>query len=280
MGNVVYVVDSGRGTAPAVAPFSGPGLSTNGRVWKMVLSPDNPKKVTSLSVFVEGDDNPVKTFTEVHQPDNIETTQTGILVTEDPGSSQQFNPDQQASDPGRATTARLWYVPFSGAAPRSSSRWTSRPTSRRTPRDPTSIRWTPRRSRVGRSRSARATGAPGSRPASSMPLRPSVRAAFLIDVQAHTFWVETAPGPDTTFDSNTDPDFTFKREGGQLLLIQHPRDLAAAHERSGGALRGAPFSSARVLQPTERRWRSNHACVRRIASSACARSIGTWPSRG
>ena len=43
----------------------------------MVLDPNNPTKVTSLSIAVEGDDNPVKTLDEIHQPDNIETTQTG-----------------------------------------------------------------------------------------------------------------------------------------------------------------------------------------------------------
>jgi hypothetical protein len=46
--------------------------------------------------------------------------------------------------------------------------------------------------------------------------------AFLIDVQAHTLWVERAPGIDTFIDANSDPDFTFKREGGQLLLIRIP----------------------------------------------------------
>ena len=98
MGNVVYVVDSGRGTAPAMAPFSGPGISTNGRVWKMVLDPNDPTKVDSLSHrSVEGDDNPVKTLNEVHQPDNIETTQTGLLLTEDPGSSQQFIPGRSGT---------------------------------------------------------------------------------------------------------------------------------------------------------------------------------------
>jgi hypothetical protein len=51
MGNVVYIVDSGRGTAGA----SQPGRSTNGRVWKMVLDPSNPTVVTSLTVLVEGD---------------------------------------------------------------------------------------------------------------------------------------------------------------------------------------------------------------------------------
>jgi hypothetical protein len=222
MGNVVYVVDSGRGTAPTVAPFSGPGLSTNGRVWKMVLSPDNPKKVTSLSVFVEGDDNPVKTFAEIHQPDNIETTQTGILVTEDPGSSQQFNRDQQASDPGRATTARLWYVPFSGAIPEIVAK-VDQSTDESTD---------PARPDVDPVDTPPFTGG-------SFPISPGNWGAwessgivdasaafgpgyFLIDVQAHTFWVDSTPGPDTTFDSNTDPDFTYKREGGQLLLIHIP----------------------------------------------------------
>ena len=113
MGNVVYVVDSGRGTAPAEAPFFGPGLSTNGRVWKMVFDKNDPTKVTALSIAVEGDDNPVKTLDEVHQPDNIETTQTGLLLTEDPGSSQQFGTTSQGLP--NATTARLWYVPFSGS---------------------------------------------------------------------------------------------------------------------------------------------------------------------
>ena len=61
MGNVVYVVDSGRGTAPCSATRR-PGRSTNGRVWKMVLDPDDPKKVDSFSILVEGDDNPVKTL--------------------------------------------------------------------------------------------------------------------------------------------------------------------------------------------------------------------------
>ena len=47
--------------------------------------------------------------------------------------------------------------------------------------------------------------------------------AFLIDVQAHTFWVDSAPGLDTFIDSETvNPDFTYKREGGQLLLIRIP----------------------------------------------------------
>jgi hypothetical protein len=199
MGNVVYVVDSGRGTAGV----SQAGRSTNGRVWKMVLDPEDPTHVTSLSIAVEGDDNPVKTLGEVHQPDNIETTQTGLLLTEDPGSSQQFI----AADQGlpNATTARLWYVPFSG-----------------TPQvvvkidqsadgGPTDVDGRP----AGNWGAWETTGIVDA----SAAFGPG---AFLINVQAHTLWVEKALGPDTFIDANSDPDFTYKREGGQLLLIRIP----------------------------------------------------------
>jgi hypothetical protein len=113
MENVVYVVDSGRGRRPT-DPIDSPTTfrSTNGRVWKMVLDPNNPTVVTSLSIFVEGDDNPVQTLNEIHQPDNIESVPSGILVTEDPGSSQQFPVNSPLPN---ATTARLWYVPFVGS---------------------------------------------------------------------------------------------------------------------------------------------------------------------
>lgn len=199
MGNVVYVVDSGRGTAGV----SQAGRSTNGRVWKMVLDPEDPTHVTSLSIAVEGDDNPVKTLGEVHQPDNIETTQTGLLLAEDPGSSQQFI----AADQGlpNATTARLWYVPFSG-----------------TPQvvvkidqsadgGPTDVDGRP----AGNWGAWETTGIVDA----SAAFGPG---AFLINVQAHTLWVEKAVGPDTFIDANSDPDFTYKREGGQLLLLRIP----------------------------------------------------------
>jgi hypothetical protein len=196
MGNVVYVVDSGRGTAGA----SQAGRSTNGRVWKMVLDPDDPTVVTSMSVLVEGDDNPVKTLGEVHQPDNIESTPTGILLTEDPGSSQQF--PAGSTDPS-ATTARLWWVPFSGA--------------------PQVV------VRVNQSADGGPTDVDG-RPAGNWGAWESSgivdasaafgAGAFLIDVQAHTLWVEKAPGDDNNGDGQ--PDFTYKREGGQLLLLRLP----------------------------------------------------------
>jgi hypothetical protein len=53
-----------------------------------------------------------------------------------------------------------------------------------------------------------------------MPLRPSAPAPCLINAQAHTLWVERAPRDDNNGDGQ--PDFTYKREGGQLALIRVP----------------------------------------------------------
>ena len=103
MQNVVYLADSGRGTAGAPQQ----GRSTNGRIWKMVLDRKDPTKVTSLSILVDGDTSPVKSPGAIHQPDNLESTVNGLLVTEDPGSSQQFNPGD-----ADLTTARLMHYRF------------------------------------------------------------------------------------------------------------------------------------------------------------------------
>ena len=198
MGNVVYIADTGRGTAGS----SQQGRSTNGRVWKMVLDPNDPTKVTSLTVFVEGDDNPVKTLGEAHQPDNVETTATGLLLTEDPGSSQQFTAAQQVTDPN-ATTARFWYVPFSGT--------------------PQVV------AKVNQSADGGPTDVDG-RPAGNWGAWESSGivdasaafgpGAFLINLQAHTLWVEKGDGEDNFAPAG--PDFTYKREGGQLLLLTIP----------------------------------------------------------
>jgi hypothetical protein len=85
MENIIYIVDSGRGRTAAQSLDTPNFRSTNGRVWKMVLDSNDPTMVTSLTVFAEGDDNPVQTLDEIHQPDNIRSTPNGILVTEDPG---------------------------------------------------------------------------------------------------------------------------------------------------------------------------------------------------
>ena len=202
MDNVVYIVDSGRGRTAAQSLDTN-FRSTNGRVWKMVLDKNDPTKVTSLTVFVEGDDNPVKTLGEVHQPDNIETTRTGLLLTEDPGSSQQFTPAQIAADPANATTARLWYVPFTGAPE------VVLKVDQSADGGPTDV-------------DGRAPGNWGAWESSGIVDASAAfgPGAFLINVQAHTLWVEKAPGDDNNGDGQ--PDFTYKREGGQLALIRIP----------------------------------------------------------
>ncbi|MEA2678134.1 MAG: hypothetical protein QOJ81_2275 [Chloroflexota bacterium] len=197
MANVVYLVDSGRGSA---STSGHPYASTNGRIWKMVLDPTYPTIVTSLSIFVQGDDNPLKSPNEIHQPDNIESTQYALYVTEDPGSGQQFNP----GDPN-ATTARVWQVPV--AAPAT---------------------MTPAAS-IDQSADEGPTDTPGSGlgklgswEASGIIDVSSVfgPGTFLIDVQAHTLFIDQEPGPDVTGDNVS--DWTYKREGGQLLLLTIP----------------------------------------------------------
>jgi hypothetical protein len=199
MGNVVYIADSGRGTAggPPAA-----GLSTNGRIWKMVLDPKNERKVTSLSILIEGDDNPVKTLTEIHQPDNLETTANGLYITEDPGSSQQFPAD--STDANR-TAARLWRYSFAtGTTDVIAS------VNHSADEGPTDVDTSTTRGNLGAWESSGIVDA-------SAAFGPG---AFLIDVQAHTLWVEKADGPDILPPSG--PDWTDKREGGQLLLIRVP----------------------------------------------------------
>jgi hypothetical protein len=166
----------------------------------MVLDPNDPTVVTSLTVFVEGDDNPVKTPTEVHQPDNIETTPTGLLLTEDPGSSQQY--PVGSTDPN-ATTARLWHVPFSGA-PQVVAK-----VDQSADGGPTDV--------DGRARGNQGAWESSGIVDASAAFGPG---AFLIDVQAHTLWVEKADGEDNFAPAG--PDFTYKREGGQLLLLKVP----------------------------------------------------------
>jgi hypothetical protein len=200
MGNVVYIADTGRGRTGTGPEAGQPFRSTNGRVWKMVFDKSDPTKVTSLSVFVEGDDQPVKSPDEIHQPDNLESTPNGLLVTEDPGSSQQF----PAADP-TGTTARLWHVPIAGEAGKEVV------------------------ARVDQSADGGPTDVDGRPPGNQGAWESSgvVDAseafgpgAFLIDVQAHTLWIEKAPGEDNF--APPGPDFTYKREGGQLLLIRVP----------------------------------------------------------
>ena len=213
MGNVVYVADSGRGraglagTPETTGGVTYPFRSTNGRIWKMVFDKNDPTAVTSLSVFVEGEDAAVKIPTEIHQPDNLESTMNGIYVTEDPGSSQQF--PSGSLDPA-ATTARLWRVPFAGGD-------TAKQVAAKVDQSQDSVP-----PPAGQDVDGRAPGNLGAWESSGVVDASSFfgPGAFLIDVQSHTLWIEKAQGPDDF--APMGPDYTIKREGGQLLLIRIP----------------------------------------------------------
>jgi hypothetical protein len=195
MQNVVYLADSGRGTAGAPQQ----GRSTNGRIWKMVLDPSDPTKVTSLTILVDGDTSPVKSPGAIHQPDNLESTLNGLLVTEDPGSSQQFNPGDL-----NATTARLMHVSFATNAITVAAR-----VDQSADEGPTDVDSAP----AGRWGAWESTGVVDV----SSVFGPDT---FLVNVQAHSLWVDKAPGADNVAPAG--PDFTDKREGGQLVLIRIP----------------------------------------------------------
>jgi hypothetical protein len=191
MSNVVYVADTGRG---ATSSGGNAFTSSNGRIWKFVLDPNDPKRVLSLSVLIEGDDHPVKTLGEIHQPDNVETTQNGLYITEDPGGSQQF---PFGSTDTAATTARIWRYDLTSGASEVVAK-----VDQSADEGPTDVDSTTARGALG---SWESTGIIDASPVFGP-------GAFLVNVQAHTLWIEQAPGP----------DWTNKREGGQLLLFRLP----------------------------------------------------------
>ena len=196
MANVMYMADSGRGSATP----PGPGVSTNGRIWKLVMDPNDPTVVTSLSILIEGDDSPVKTVTEVRQPDKLETTKRGLFITEDPGSSQQFAP----GDPLGAN-ARVWQYKFTD-----SSLTPVLEVNQSADEGPTDVD------------SPTTPGNQGAWEASGIidVSKFFGKGYFLVDVQAHTLFTHTQPGPDIAAPAG--PDWTYKREGGQLLLVHIP----------------------------------------------------------
>jgi hypothetical protein len=199
MSNVVYIADSGRGSASA-----GPSgfASTNGRIWKLEFTNPSDPTEAALSLLVEGDDNPLKTPGEIHQPDNLETTAAGsLLVQEDPGSSQQFNPGEEG-----ATTARIWrYSLGTGAMDIVAA------VDQAADEGPTDV-------------DAASAAKLGAWESSGIVDVSSVfgPGAFLVTIQAHSLWIEKQ-----TILPADDPDprgrgFTNKREGGQLLLLRVP----------------------------------------------------------
>jgi Bacterial protein of unknown function (DUF839) len=209
MGKTVYLADSGRATSGAADPLT---KSTNGRVWKLVLDPSDPTK-GSLSVLIQGDDAATKAPGEIHQPDNLETTANGsLLVQEDPSTNNQFV--FPSADPNR-TSARIWRYNLATSAMSVVARVATDALNQKNLTDEDSGDLDPP------DNPPYAGGAfpvsPGNLGAwetSGIVDASSVfgDGAFLVDVQAHTYWVDTAPGV----------GYNYKREGGQLLLLKLP----------------------------------------------------------
>jgi hypothetical protein len=191
MQNVVYIADSGRGSAST----SGNAFaSTNGRIWKLVLDEDDPTKVLSLSILIEGDDGLLKDPDEIHNPDNLETTAKSLLVTEDPGSSQQF--PYGSTDPA-ATTARIWQYGITTGDMLVAAR-----VNQSADEGPTDVDSNPSKGNLGAWESS------GIVDASSI-FGPG---AFLVDVQAGTLVI-------TEEQRGT---LTYQRDGGQLGILRIP----------------------------------------------------------
>jgi secreted PhoX family phosphatase len=179
--HIVYFADTGEPRAVA-DPATGrlrrgaagtEGLYPNGRIFKMVLDPEDPTVVTDLSVLIDADAAGYRNVTALHQPDNVETTASSILITEDPGGHNRF---------AGATNARLWRYDLA----------------------------------TGEMTAVAVVSAATDDWESSGVVDASEYfgdGAFLINVQAHNVFVETAPLPAM-------PTVTQKREGGQLLLIR------------------------------------------------------------
>ena len=195
--NILYFADSGEPRAipnPATGrlmrgPSGTQGPYPNGRIFKMVLDPDNPLVVKRLSILVDGDGGGYANPAVLHNPDNIETTRFSVMIQEDPGSHNSFAPD----DPN-GVAARVW-------------------------------RYDLRKNKLTVVAEVDQSADPAARlgawESSGIVDASAIfgRGAFLLTVQAHSLWIETATIDNPAFPGNP---LIQKREGGQLILLRIP----------------------------------------------------------
>ncbi|HXG76222.1 MAG TPA: hypothetical protein VNJ53_06605 [Gaiellaceae bacterium] len=223
--NIVYMADSGR--AQTGTPQK--GRSTNGRVWKLVLDPSDPTQNAKLSILIEGDDNPVVATNaalsvgEIHQPDNVETTANGSLfIQEDPSSGNQYS-GALLSEATR-TSARMWRYDLNSGTMAPVARIATDATNTRQLGDEVGDDDPDDFPPFSGGAFPLSPGNLGAWESSGIVDASSVfgPGVFLVTVQAHTFWVDRAPGTIDAPSTPAGPDFQLKREGGQLLLIRKP----------------------------------------------------------
>jgi hypothetical protein len=199
---VVYFADTGepraipsavtgrlaRGASNVTGPFP------NGRIFRMVLNADDPKVVDRMDIFVDADAGGYNNPNALHNPDNIETSINSLMIQEDPGSHNS----QRAAFPD-ATNARVWRVDLN----------------------------TGEMSVVAETdQSLVPTSPKGNWETSGIVDVSSVfgPGTWLLNVQAHSLFTETEQRTviDTSRTPNVTAELTFKREGGQLLLLFIP----------------------------------------------------------
>jgi Bacterial protein of unknown function (DUF839) len=191
---VVYFADTGEPRAIPSAttgrlargPSGTQGPYPNGRIFKMVLNANDPKVVDSLTILVNADLGDYNNPDALHNPDNIDTSTGSLMIQEDPGSHNG----------GAAfTNARVWrYALGTGTlTPVAEVDQSLVPTTTKGNWESSGIV------------DASAVFGPGT---------------WLLDVQAHSLLVESEVRT-VTVGSASGP-ITFKREGGQLLLLTIP----------------------------------------------------------
>jgi hypothetical protein len=99
--NVVYVADTGRSRVvpdPATGrlvrgPSGTVGFADNGRVFKFVLDPTNPRVVTSLSILADGDNPGWAEYVPFTSPDNVGTSVNSLMIQEDTDEASVWRMD-------------------------------------------------------------------------------------------------------------------------------------------------------------------------------------------
>jgi hypothetical protein len=196
---IVYFADTGEPRAIANAatgrlqrgPSGTQGPYPNGRIFKMVLNKRNPKIVDSLSILIDADAGGYGNFNVLHNPDNVGVSAKSIMITEDPGSHNNYTP----GTPG-APTARVWrYDLKTGSL--------------------TVV--------AAVDQSADPAARLGSWEATGVIDVSSIygRGTWLVNVQAHSIFVETETRT-VTLPSGASGPILFKREAGQMLLLTIP----------------------------------------------------------
>ena len=184
---IVYIADTGEPRAVsdpntgrlARGPSSARGPFPNGRIFKLTLNAANPLVVDSLEVMIDADAAGYN-VQGLHNPDNLDTSGNSLMIQEDPISVNNF-------DIGAGPTARIWRYDLQ-------TKQLSVVAEVDQSQDPSA--------RAGNWESSGIVNA-------SALFGPGT---WLVNVQAHTIWVETMAAD----------GYTRKLEGGQLLLLTAP----------------------------------------------------------